>query len=57
MKMGKDKKLVVEFSKEEQARSRLTFAGKLEHSTEIKTQAAPPGQIPDLAERLKPYRW
>ena len=53
----KDKKLVVEFSKEEQARSRLTFAGKLEHSTEIKTQAAPPGQIPDLAERLKPYRW
>lgn len=50
-------KLCVSFSEAEQARSRLTYAGKLEHSTEIKTCAAPPGQIPDLNERLKPYRW
>ncbi len=52
-----DGKLKAHFTKEQQARSRLYYAGKLEHSTEIKTCAAPPGQIPDLQERLKPYRW
>lgn len=52
-----DGRLEVAFSEAEQARSRLTYAGKLEHSTEIKTCAAPPGQIPDLKERLAPYRW
>lgn len=43
------------FTQEEQDRSRLRWGGKLEHSTEIKTQAVGPGQIPDLKERLKPY--
>lgn len=52
-----DGRLDVRFSEEQQARSRLTYAGKLEHSTEIKTCAAPPGQIPDLQDRLKAYSW
>ena len=52
-----DGKLMPHFTPEQQARSRLFYAGKLEHSTEIKTCAAPPGQIPDLKERLAPYRW
>ncbi|MDD6161087.1 MAG: flavodoxin family protein [Oscillospiraceae bacterium] len=52
-----DGKLKVDFSEAEQARSRLYYAGKLEHSTEIKTCAAPPGQIPNLKELLAPYKW
>jgi hypothetical protein len=52
-----DGKLKVHFSEAEQARSRLTYAGKLEHSTEIKTCAAPPGQIPNLPELLAPFKW
>ena len=52
-----DGKLIPHFSDEQIARSRLYYPGKLEHSTEIKTCAAPPGQIPDLKERLAPYRW
>ena len=52
-----DGKLTAHFTEEEQARSRLHYAGKLEHSTEIKTCAAGPDQIPDLQERLKPYLW
>jgi multimeric flavodoxin WrbA len=52
-----DGKLKAHFSDEEQARSRLFYAGKLEHSTEIKTCAAPPGQIPNLKELLEPFRW
>jgi len=44
------------FSAEQQKRSRLFYAGKLEHSTEIKTKAAHPGQIPDKAERLAKYK-
>ena len=52
-----DGKLIAHFSDEEQARSRLTYAGKLEHSTEIKTCAAPPGQIPNLKELLAPFKW
>jgi len=50
-------KLKAHFSQEQQARSRLFYAGKLEHSTEIKTCAAPPGQIPNLKQLLEPYRW
>lgn len=50
-----DGKLEVHFSEEQQNRSRLRWAGKLEHSTEIKTQAVGPGQIPDLKERKQPY--
>ena len=52
-----DGKLKVHFSEAERARSRLTYAGKLEHSTEIKTCAAPPGQIPNLPELLAPFKW
>lgn len=52
-----DGKLKAHFSEAEQARSRLFYAGKLEHSTEIKTCAAPPGQIPNLKELLDRYRW
>lgn len=43
------------FTKEEQERSRLKYAGKLEHSHEIKTCAAHPGQIPNLKELKAPY--
>ena len=50
-------KLQVTFSEEEQARSRLHIAGKVEHSTEIKTRAGEKGPIPDLQERLKEYKW
>lgn len=52
-----DGRLQAHFSEEEQARSRLFYAGKLEHSTEIKTCAAPPGQIPNLKELLEPFQW
>ncbi len=47
----------VSFSEKEQARSRLTYAGKLEHSTEIKTRAKGPETMPDLHKLLEPYRW
>lgn len=50
-----DGKLEVTFSEAQQKRSRLHWDGKLEHSTEIKTQAAGPGQIPDLKDRKAPY--
>ncbi len=52
-----DGRLKARFSAAEQARSRLFYAGKLEHSTEIKTCAAPPGQIPNLNKLLEPFRW
>ncbi|SDB68314.1 flavodoxin family protein [Butyrivibrio sp. INlla16] len=54
-KLGEGGALDVSFSEEEQNRSRLRWAGKLEHSTEIKTQAVPPGQIPNLKELKQPY--
>lgn len=50
-----DGEITVNFPAEQIARSRLTYAGKLEHSTEIKAQAVGPGQIPDLRERKKKY--
>lgn len=50
-----DGKIQAEFSEKEQLRSRLHWNGKLEHSTEIKTQAVGPGQIPDLKGLKKPY--
>ena len=50
-----DGKLMVSFSEAEQKRSRLHWDGKLEHSTEIKTQAVGPGQIPNLKELKAPY--
>lgn len=50
-----DGEIKVVFPPEQQARSRMTYAGKLEHSTEIKTQAVGPGQIPNLVELKKKY--
>lgn len=50
-----DGEIHVEFSEKEQLRSRLHWNGKLEHSTEIKTQAVGSGQIPQLKELKKPY--
>lgn len=43
------------YTKEELERSRLKWGGKLEHSTEIKTQAQPSGTIKNLAELKAPY--
>lgn len=51
----KNGKIVTKFSVREQNRSRLRWAGKLEHSTEIKTQAVGPGQIPNLKELKEAY--
>lgn len=48
-------KLTPHFTKEEQDRSRLRLAGKVEHSTEIKTQAVGSGQIPNLKELKQKY--
>ncbi|MCI6017801.1 MAG: flavodoxin family protein, partial [Clostridiales bacterium] len=50
-----NKKISVHFSQEEQNRSRFRWAGKLEHSTEIKTQSVGPGQIPNLKELKEKY--
>ncbi len=50
-----DGRIRVTFSKEEQERSRLRWGGKLEHSTEIKTQAQPSGTIRNLKELKQPY--
>ena len=51
----KDGKIKVHFTQEEQDRSRLRWIGKLEHSTEIKTQAQPSGTIKNLKELKAPY--
>lgn len=50
-----DGEIKVEFSEAEQKRSRFRWDGKLEHSTEIKTQAVGPGQIPNLKELKQKY--
>lgn len=44
------------FDAQQIQRSRLYYAGKLEHSTEIKTKAAGPGQIPNKNELLEKYK-
>ncbi|MDU4883444.1 flavodoxin family protein [uncultured Clostridium sp.] len=49
-------KIKIDFPKENQERSRLFWRGKLEHSTEIKTQAIGPGQIKNLNELLEKYK-
>ena len=43
------------YTEEELNRSRLRWGGKLEHSTEIKTQAQPAGTIKNLKELKQPY--
>ena len=48
-------KIKVDFSEKEIKRSRLFWAGKVEHSDEIKYEAVGPGQIPDLKELKKKY--
>ena len=50
-----DGEISVTFPAEQIARSRLYYAGKLEHSTEIKTRAVGPGQIPNLRDLKKKY--
>ena len=50
-----DGKIRVHYTKEELDRSRLRWGGKLEHSTEIKTQAQPSGTIKNLKELKAPY--
>ncbi len=49
-------KISVYFSEAQKKRSRLHWDGKLEHSTEIKTRAVGPGQIPNLKELKEPYK-
>lgn len=52
----KDGRISAVFSEAEKKRSRLYWDGKLEHSTEIKTRAVGPGQIPDLKKMLEPFK-
>ena len=40
----------------QQKRSRLFYAGKLEHQIEISTKAVGPGQIPNKKELLEKYK-
>ncbi len=50
-----DGKIKVNFSEAEKNRSRLFYAGKLEHQVEISTKAVGPGQIPNKKELLEKY--
>jgi len=50
-----DGEFKLNFTQEELDRSRLRWGGKIEHSTEIKTQAQPTGTIKNLAELKAPY--
>ncbi|MGV8981025.1 flavodoxin family protein [Clostridium sp.] len=51
-----DGKIKVNFSEAQQKRSRLFYAGKLEHQVEISTKAVGPGQIPNKKELLEKYK-
>lgn len=51
-----DGEIKVNFSEAQQKRSRLFFAGKLEHQVEISTKAVGPGQIPNKKELLEKYK-
>jgi multimeric flavodoxin WrbA len=50
-----DGKITYKFSKEEQMRSRLKYAGKLEHRNEIADGAMTQKKVENLAELKKPY--
>jgi hypothetical protein len=50
-----DGEFKMHYTQEELDRSRLRWGGKLEHSTEIKTQAQPSGTIKNLKELKQPY--
>ncbi len=51
-----DGDIKVSFSEAQQKRSRLFYAGKLEHQVEISTKAVGPGQIPNKKELLEKYK-
>ncbi|MBU3160797.1 flavodoxin family protein [Clostridium frigoris] len=51
-----DGEIKVNFSEAQQKRSRLFYAGKLEHCIEISTKAVGPGQIPNKKELLEKYK-
>jgi len=51
-----DGQIKVNFSEVQQKRSRLFYAGKLEHQIEISTKAVGPGQIPNKKELLEKYK-
>jgi multimeric flavodoxin WrbA len=51
-----DGQIQMHYTEEELERSRLKWGGKLEHSTEIKTQAQPTGTIKNLKELKAPYQ-
>lgn len=51
-----DGEIKVNFSEAQQNRSRLFYAGKLEHQVEISTKAVGPGQIPNKKELLEKYK-
>lgn len=51
-----DGEIKVNFSEAQQKRSRLFYAGKLEHQVEISTKAVGPGQIPNKKELLEKYK-
>jgi hypothetical protein len=50
-----DGKITYSFSAQQQARSRLTYAGKLEHRNEIADGAMTQKKVENLAELKKPY--
>jgi tRNA U54 and U55 pseudouridine synthase Pus10 len=50
-----DGKIVYSFSREEQDRSRMKYAGKLEHRNEIADGAMTQKKVENLAELKKPY--
>ena len=50
-----DGEFKLNFTEKELDRSRLRWGGKIEHSTEIKTQAQPAGTIKNLKELKQPY--
>lgn len=54
-RIDEEGRLQVDYTPEEIERSRLKWGGKLEHSTEIKTQAQPSGTIKNLKELKAPY--
>lgn len=54
-RIDEEGRLQVDYTEKELDRSRLRWGGKLEHSTEIKTQAQPAGTIKNLKKLKAPY--
>lgn len=55
LSVKEDGTIHVDYTQEELDRSRLRIGGKIEHSSEIKTQAQPSGTIKNLKELKQPY--